>query len=298
MIANVYLIDADSLMFVKQENLDQAIYIINSKLNRITAQHKAASSATAKENILLCFSKNSFRKDIYPEYKANRKDKELPIYFNEIKDYLKSNYSFIEEEGLEADDILVQKYLSSPEHFKMCSIDKDVIKTVAGTHYDLYNQKWITTTKEEANYYLAKQLLIGDRIDNIPNLYKGFGDKTCDNIFKLNEKQHPFTIAINLMKKHRIDIEVQFKLVAVGRMEHYDKFIKKYNKKIKVVTNVKQKKFIKKTAQATGYILTFGKYKGKYLLDVKDSDPNYFNWMKENIKDNIDLVNEINKLEI
>jgi len=285
-----YLIDADSLMFVKQENLEQAIFIIENKINRIT-EHK--------NNVKLCFSKKSFRKDIYSAYKANRANNTLPVYYDDIKQYLKNNYNFIEEEGLEADDILVKTYLDSPEQFKMCSIDKDVIKTVAGSHYDLYNQKWITTTKEEANYYLAKQLLIGDRIDNIPNLYKGFGVKTCENIFQLNKEQHPFTIAINLLKKYRLNIEVQYKLVAVGRMHLFEEFINTYDKKIKVTTAVKNKKFISnKTAQAkTEYVLTFGKYKNKYLIDVKKSDVNYYNWIKENIKNNEQLNKAIHNLE-
>ena len=66
-----------------------------------------------------------FRHDIYPEYKANRKDADKPIYYQEIRDYLRKQWKASVVEGYEADDMLGIEQCTSAEETIICSTDKN-----------------------------------------------------------------------------------------------------------------------------------------------------------------------------
>ena len=40
---------------------------------------------------------------------------------------------------------------------------------------------------------------------------------------------------------------------------------------------------------STSTPLTFGKYKGKSINEIKSIDSNYFNWAKQNLRDKVDF---------
>lgn len=116
----------------------------------------------------------SFRYDIYPEYKANRKNAVKPQFFNEMKEYLRTKYGAIAHDKLEADDLLAICH----KHYNgsvLVSTDKDMLQS-PGVHYNPSKNKYSTVTVEEGDYNLWYQVMVGDSTDNIKGLPK-VGDK-------------------------------------------------------------------------------------------------------------------------
>ena len=104
------------------------------------------------EPIIYLTGKNNFRYDIatVKPYKGNRKDKEKPVHFENVKWFLISRYNAIICDGMEADDALaihqMRDYWSlfgskdnSEQHSRVCKTvictrDKD-LRQVPGWHY-------------------------------------------------------------------------------------------------------------------------------------------------------------------
>lgn len=148
--------------------------------------------------IVLCWShKNNFRKEIYPEYKANRKNNRKPLCLKRIRERLGHAYQYnIQKEGYEADDVIgefitaedpYRKLWSCNEPVKtqnnraVCvSIDKD-LKTVQGLHY--IKDELVTITEDQANFTWMCQTLSGDSVDNITGI-KGIGAKKAEKLLQ------------------------------------------------------------------------------------------------------------------
>ena len=112
---------------------------------------------------------NNFRYNIYPEYKANRRDKPKPKHLEAIREHILVNHPSDVADGIEADDsigIESRNHLESRSGI-ICSIDKDFYQ-LAGLHYHFVRREIREIGELEGwrNFYL--QLLIGDPADNIP----------------------------------------------------------------------------------------------------------------------------------
>lgn len=105
---------------------------------------------------------NNFRKQIYPEYKANR-TKPKPEHLQFLREWLKTHWEAEEEEGLEADDLLG---INQTENTIILSIDKDLLQ-VPGEHYNFVKKEFNIVSPIEGLQSFYRQLLIGDRSDNI-----------------------------------------------------------------------------------------------------------------------------------
>jgi DNA polymerase-1 len=139
----------------------------------------------------------SFRKNIYPEYKAHRPEKPKDYY--ELLENLKYNlkqfkYPYMSSKSLEAEDIanLFVKNLNGFEYI-ILSNDKDLLQLQSeNTHvFDYYNRKneegkfqlfvekfytdFEVTSTDQFTLYLS---LCGDSSDNIPGV-KGIGPKNA-----------------------------------------------------------------------------------------------------------------------
>ncbi len=159
------------------------------------------------EMVIACDSKNVWRREFFPNYKAGRKanreksDHDWNAIFsmlgnirNEIRDFLP--YKVIELETAEADDIiatLVRRTLNriQPNHLKKILIlsgDKDFIQ--------LHNE-WVKQYNPVLNKYVGKDenptlyikehILKGDRSDGIPNVLSD------DNVFIEGRRQKPLS---------------------------------------------------------------------------------------------------------
>jgi len=145
----------------------------------------------------------SFRKEIYADYKANRSDKPKDYYekLKNLKYNLKKfKYPQQTSKSLEAEDLMNLFIRNLPDYkFLLFSNDKDILqleederviifnylaKKVNG-EYTLFEQRSFKKlgfeSKEEYQLYHA---LKGDASDNIPGV-KGIGEKKARNLAKI-----------------------------------------------------------------------------------------------------------------
>ena len=153
--------DAEDFVFARAEDLVDQI-LVNTE---------------ATEYRLFLTGKDNFRYTLYPEYKANRRDKEKPFWLEGIRQYLKANFNAEVIDGQEADDALG---IAQTDDTIICSIDKDLLM-IPGKHYNFVKDVFVTIDKDQAmkNFYM--QCLTGDRSDNIKGI-DGIGPKKAEKI--------------------------------------------------------------------------------------------------------------------
>ena len=150
------------------------------------------------ELIVCCDSKHYWRRDYFPNYKANRKKdreatghdwNEIFSHLNQIRDELKENfpYKVIDVYGSEADDIiaiLIKQVHDDPDNI-IISSDKDFIQ-LHGPQVDQYSpvSKKFVEDKDPVNY-LREHILKGDRSDGVPNIL------SPDDTFTEGKRQKP-----------------------------------------------------------------------------------------------------------
>ena len=157
--------------------------------------------------VIACDSKNVWRREIFPNYKAGRKanraksEHDWDAIFSmlhTIKDEIRSflPYKVIELETAEADDIiatLVKKIQNQvgPNHEKKVLIlsgDKDFIQ-LHGPNVKQYNpvlNKFVGKG-EDPVIYIKEHILKGDRSDGVPNVLSD------DNVFIEGRRQRPLS---------------------------------------------------------------------------------------------------------
>lgn len=119
----------------------------------------------------------NFRKTVYSEYKANRKDIRKPMLLQFAKDYLFDKYDGLIYPTLEADDVLGIELTSDPDCV-IWSTDKD-LKTITGVH--LVDGELVNIDPETSDYWFYYQTLVGDLTDNYQGCPK-VGPKTAEKI--------------------------------------------------------------------------------------------------------------------
>ena len=138
--------------------------------------------------ILYLTGKNNFRKKINPEYKANRKDTVPPVYLQECRQYLVDNHNAVISDGCEADDLLG---INQTEDTIICSLDKD-LRMIPGKHYNWTKVELDCVTKQDGLRHFYKQMLIGDKSDNIFGVDKIGPVKAAKLIDHLDHEQDMF----------------------------------------------------------------------------------------------------------
>ena len=175
-------------------------------LNSLRAHNKKFRKQYG-EMVIACDSKNVWRREVFPNYKAGRKanraksehdwDAIFSMLHN-IKDEIKTflPYKVIEIETAEADDIIATlikktKRVIAPEHKKnvlILSGDKDFIQ-LHGPNVKQYNpvlNKFVGKG-EDPSIYIKEHIFKGDRSDGIPNILSD------DNVFVEGRRQRPLS---------------------------------------------------------------------------------------------------------
>lgn len=133
------------------------------------------------EKYVLVFSpKTNFRHDLFPEYKANRKNKRKPLALKEIIETLFLRHPSARPHNMEADDWIGVKCTADPDKTIALSGDKD-FATLPITWYNFLQDTLHTLTPEEAAKNHLRQTLTGDATDGYSGL-KGVGPKTADKL--------------------------------------------------------------------------------------------------------------------
>ena len=184
------------------------------------------------EMIIACDSKNVWRREVFPNYKAGRKanreksEHDWDTIFNilhNIKDEIKTflPYKVIEVETTEADDIIAVaikriKKIIGPNHSKKVLIlsgDKDFIQ-LHGPDVKQYNpvlNKFVGKG-ENPSLYIKEHILKGDRSDGIPNVLSD------DNVFIEGRRQRPLS-----KKKINSWVEEVFMTFTEEEQKNYDR---------------------------------------------------------------------------
>jgi len=145
--------------------------------------------------VLFDFGRETFRNEIYANYKANRTSppEDLIPQFDLIKQASKSiGLPTIEMEGFEADDLIatfVQKAKKINKEVIIVSSDKDLMQLVANDVLMLDPMKnlWIDENKVKEKFGVSPdkvidvQALAGDSSDNVPGV-PGIGVKTASQL--------------------------------------------------------------------------------------------------------------------
>ena len=140
--------------------------------------------------LVLCYdSKHYWRKDVFPQYKSNRKkmressDFDWNTIFNTLnvlKEELRENfpYKMLEVYGAEADDIIATICESQKEKIMIVSGDKDFIQLQKYKNVKQWNpvQKKMLNGKNP-ELYLKEHIIKGDRIPNVLSDDNSFVDK-------------------------------------------------------------------------------------------------------------------------
>jgi DNA polymerase-1 len=203
----IALIDQDLLCYrcaasAENDDLGIAIYRIDELLDNILNKTEATSYRA------FLTSSSNFRKQIYPEYKANRTQPK-PKHLRDLQVYslekLNAEYA---PDGLEADDALAinQKYLGvNIEDTIICSLDKDLLQ-VPGHHFswEINGKGWsrpdtfIEQSELEGLRLFYKQCLKGDTSDNVKGI-EGLGEKKAAKILAdCTSQQEMFNIVRDL----------------------------------------------------------------------------------------------------
>jgi hypothetical protein len=192
-IGNHHNIDVD-------ENLIRHMFLNSLRSNRKKFGQEFG------EIVICADGKNSWRKEVYPYYKANRRKsrEESELDWNElfrivnlIRDELREffPYKVIHLDHCEADDIIgvivneIGTELNiGTEPILILSGDKDYIQLHRFANvkqYDPVRKKWIQNSNPDK--YLAEHIIKGDTGDGVPNILSE------DNCLAVGSRQKPMT---------------------------------------------------------------------------------------------------------
>ena len=117
--------------------------------------------------------KGNFRHDIAKSYayKGNRKSVQKPRHLQTARDHMESKYQAIISQGEEADDLIAME--AAKLDYKACvaSIDKDMLQ-IPCWHFNIVRADYIKVEPFGGIKFFYKQILTGDRADNIVGLWK------------------------------------------------------------------------------------------------------------------------------
>ena len=192
-------------------------------LNSLRAHNKKFRKEYG-EMVIACDSKNVWRREIFPNYKAGRKanraksEHDWTMIFdiiskvkNEIKAFLP--YKVIEIDTAEADDIIAVLCRGTTEKVLILSGDKDFIQ-LHGQNVKQYNpvlNKFVGKG-ENPSLYIKEHILKGDRSDGVPNILSD------DNVFIEGRRQRPLS-----KKKINNWVEEVFMTFTEEEQKNYDR---------------------------------------------------------------------------
>lgn len=178
------IIDGDILVY-------RIAFAANEETDKIAIARMAAfveelvlpSDITGYDGYLT--GKGNYRNEIAVTvpYKGNRKDFVKPVHYDILREYLQSAWGFELIEGQEADDAIgIKAYEMNDDEYIIYTIDKD-LDMIRGWHYNFVKKDKYFIKEEDTMRIFYKQVLTGDRTDNIVGL-KGIGPVKAERILK------------------------------------------------------------------------------------------------------------------
>ncbi len=113
------------------------------------------------------------------QYKGNRPNRK-PVHYDSIRNYLVNDLGFEVETEQEADDAIGIEAMKRIDECVIVTIDKD-LDNIPGIHYNFVKHKEYYVTDAEATRNFYRQLLVGDRVDNVVGVH-GIGPVKAERI--------------------------------------------------------------------------------------------------------------------
>ena len=197
---NLLIVDGLNVAFRwKHQNITDFKYDYIRTIESLAKSYKAGT-------IIVCADGgSSYRKEIFPEYKANRKErfanqteqeeKEFEMFMAEFNDTLtliREKYPVFHFKGVEADDIAA--YITKEIDYDECwliSSDKDwdlliddkVSRFSTVTRKETTVHNWDEHYDFDPEYFLTYKCLTGDKGDNVPGV-TGVGPKRATGLIQ------------------------------------------------------------------------------------------------------------------
>ena len=176
----IALVDADTIYYraAFKLNKKEVRKTIDTKMREIEGHLFMPAMQVAVKGF------GNYRKDLYPNYKANRSTKEeIKPFLNYGHQYMCDKYNAVMADGMEADDLVAiwaAECRANDMDYVIAGIDKDLLQ-IPGKHLNYFRMDMTEVDEPTAHYNLMLQCLTGDNSDNIPGI-KGIGPKKAERI--------------------------------------------------------------------------------------------------------------------
>ena len=135
-------------------------------------------------DVLCCMSDHAgnFRKQVWPDYKSNRRKSRKPVGYVAFCDWVRETYSTATRPQLEADDVMgiIASKPGNEGKVTIVSDDKDM-KTIPGRLYRPMSDELLEISDADADRYFLTQVLTGDSADGYRGV-PGIGPKKAEAI--------------------------------------------------------------------------------------------------------------------
>lgn len=162
------LIDGDILVYrigFTTEDVDEGI--AKWRLDELLENIMKGCDTNYATIYITSADRSNFRFELFPDYKAHRKDKPKPKHYNFIRECLVKDYMAEVISGQEADDALGIELTKDPEETIVATIDKD-LDQVPGWHFNFVKGLIYKMDELEGWRSFYHQCLVGDKpTDNI-----------------------------------------------------------------------------------------------------------------------------------
>ena len=219
----------DNLLIIDTLNLAFRFKYANKKCfagELISTIQSFARSYKAKDVVIACDWGSAWRKEIFPAYKANRKElrdkqteeeaqsfKEFLMEVEEAIDTMRDMYTVFKFKGVEADDIMAYiatTYSHNYEHTWLISTDKDIDLLIADdvSRFSYVSRKEIRLDNWDEFYdytqeqHISIKVLMGDKGDNVPGV-EGIGAKRAVVVLKDYETAYDVYASLPISSKYK-----------------------------------------------------------------------------------------------
>lgn len=157
----------------------------------------------------------SYRRLLYPPYKAHRDLVRKPEYLHQVKDFLIDTWNAKVASEYEADDALGIAW--DEVNGVLCSIDKD-FKQLPGRHYNFVTYQFEDVDEYAAAKNFWESMLIGDRADNVPGI-PGIGKVKAPRILEGLSPREMKERVKELYLSYDMDFQLNYNLLRILRTE-------------------------------------------------------------------------------
>lgn len=204
-------------IYTEAYNINKTIEYLEDNLDRLMDTLQASSCELVIGDI------HNFRKDINPNYKANRPSK--PPIYDVVLNKVKQKFNPISLRNLEGDDvcrILYEDDSYYPNTEKIIvSIDKDFFSVPCKFYRDLPNGKLIDIDEDTAQYNQNKQIIMGDTSDNYKGI-PGYGEVKATKFLEFSREEKEIIKLFETNGLTKDDYIMNYNMCHIVGIDDYD----------------------------------------------------------------------------